>query len=264
MSLIEKARRFANSNQSEILQRDDYVRERLYPRPGDADYLHLSDLRLALEDIKEDVLLRVLDYGCGGSPYRLLFPNADYRRADYSGFENLNYVIAADSNVTEANETFDLILSTQVIEHVINVRAYFAECYRLLKPGGKVVCTTHGSYIDHGCPDDYQRWTAGGLRRDLESAGFMVRRIVKLTTGPRALMYFADRFNDWLCVQRTSGFALALWVLRSLIRRFRRQIHARCDRMFAAHRVVMDDLHEHPFYVNILAIAVKPDVLGGI
>src|SRR5262249_27613185 len=126
------------------IQEKDYLRQRLEPRRGDADYLHLSDLLMALRRFGSDKELSIMDYGCGGSPYRSLFPNSDYRRADFGEMKELDYVIGNDSKVVEADRTFDLILSTQVAEHVSDPQTYFAECFRLLKPGGQLICTTHG------------------------------------------------------------------------------------------------------------------------
>ena len=70
-------------NLGEHMSSDEYLRERLHPEYGDLTYLHLADLRLALEAIRTDRVIHLLDYGCGGSPYRSLFPNAIYKRADY-------------------------------------------------------------------------------------------------------------------------------------------------------------------------------------
>ena len=40
------------------------------------------------------------------------------------------------------DETFDLIISTEVIEHLENPRSVFREFNRLLRPGGEVIVTT--------------------------------------------------------------------------------------------------------------------------
>jgi SAM-dependent methyltransferase len=176
-----------------VIQNEDYTQKRLNPSRGDADYIHLVDLLRALSSHETSKNLTMLDFGCGGSPYRSLFPNADYRRADFDAMADLNYVIGCNSRVDERDQTFDLILSTQVAEHVTSATDYFAECHRLLKPGGRLICTTHGIYPDHGCPYDFQRWTADGLKRDLETAGFSVAEMKKLTTNARALMYFLKR-----------------------------------------------------------------------
>ncbi len=41
-----------------------------------------------------------------------------------------------------ANDTFDYVISFQVIEHIEDDLAYLKEIQRVLKPGGKFICTT--------------------------------------------------------------------------------------------------------------------------
>ncbi len=119
------------------LESAEYNRCRLAPAHGDPHhYLHLSDLRLALDAFKTETQITVLDFGCGGSPYRALFPNADYRRADVVDVANLDYAIDAEPR-HGATGKFDLILSTQVLEHIPDPAAYLNDCHRLLK---KVAC----------------------------------------------------------------------------------------------------------------------------
>ena len=141
-------------NLGEHIRDNEYLRERLYPQEEDFTYLHLADLRMALEAVRTDLPITILDYGCGGSPYRSLFPNAIYKRADYlqDGIDRLDYVLSEDSRVKESDNEFDFILSTQVLEHVGSPAIYLAECFRLLKPGGTLYITTHGTYPDHALP----------------------------------------------------------------------------------------------------------------
>jgi len=49
---------------------------------------------------------------------------------------DLNYPIGVPDN------SFDVIVSTEVIEHLENPRATFREFHRILRPGGKLVVTT--------------------------------------------------------------------------------------------------------------------------
>src|ERR1035437_1063258 len=144
---------------------DEHLRQRIEPRPGDSLYLHLSDLRLALQAHATDAKLDLLDFGAGCSPYRSLFPKANYRRADFAigTGEGLDFVLNESLLVAAPDNSFDLVLSTQVLEHVEQPENYLKECLRLLRPGGKLVLTTHGIYAAHPCPLDLHRWTADGL-----------------------------------------------------------------------------------------------------
>lgn len=240
------------------LSSTEYVRERLHPEAGDPTYLHLSDLRVGIDTIRTDTAITVLDYGCGGSPYRALFPMADYRRADYAGGgDRLDYVLSTDGLVNEEDETFDLILSTQVLEHVPDTRLYLKECFRLLKHDGHLYITTHGTYPDHGCPHDYYRWTAEGLAKDIRATGFDVIRIEKHTTGPRAAIFHCDCQIGNLRARRSTPFGIALLLFTRTYVRFRPWIHKMCDAHFPDTRVVTERLDEHPLYIVAACLAKR-------
>ncbi len=104
--------------------------------------------------------LRVLDVGCGNGAVCGEFLKrgcgvvgldlseqgvAIARKTHPSGrFE----VMAADEDVLErlGEEPFDLVISTEVVEHVYAPRAWARGCYKALKPGGHLICSTpyHG------------------------------------------------------------------------------------------------------------------------
>jgi SAM-dependent methyltransferase len=175
------------------LDAQEYIRERIEPTPGDTAYLHLADLLLGLKTLIPSNIARILDYGCGGSPYRPLFGACTYDRADLAGHLAVNFEYGPDSRLPVELGDYDCVLSTQVLEHVLSPTTYLAEAYRVLKPGGHLLLSTHGLFEDHACPYDYWRWTAYGLRKVVEETGFKVDRILKLTTGPRAAMFLAER-----------------------------------------------------------------------
>jgi len=171
----------------------EHARLRTQPRSTDIDYCHFADLNSFIQQHANANKISVLDFGAGSSPYQIYFPHADYRKADILEVPGLRYLIKPDSTVPETDETFDLILSTQVAEHVPNPDVYFKECFRLLKSGGKLILTTHGVWEEHGVPYDFQRWTEQGMRRDLKAAGFKQPEIFKLTCGFRALIFLFTR-----------------------------------------------------------------------
>lgn len=169
------------------------IQSKTHPCYSHCDYLHLADLNEFMKDRASSEPLTILDYGAGASPYRCYFPNADYRRADITGAPSLYYKIEPNSTVPELDNTFDLIISTQVAEHVVSPELYFKECLRLLKPGGRLILTTHGIWDEHGSPYDFQRWTDAGLLRDLQHSGFQKIALYKLTCGLRATLVILTR-----------------------------------------------------------------------
>lgn len=237
----------------------EYTDKRIVPKFGDSFYLHLSDLLMALTQFRTDEKLRILDYGCGGSPYKVLFPNSDYRRADFlqSKNDNLDYILTEDSRVDESDEFFDLILSTQVVEHVTDPKTYFSECYRLLKPQGHLICTTHGSFHDHGCPFDFQRWTADGLERDLRHVGFEVDKVLKITTGTRAFFTVAEMLVNDLFYPRSSLLGIILFAFRQFLLNSKTYIDKNLDKNRSFERVVCDKDNSYKFYIALLAVAGK-------
>jgi len=241
------------------------IRPHWHPAPRDPDYLVLRDLRDYLEQFRTDAPLQVLDYGAGNSPYRALFPNAIYKRADYLEYPGIDYMTDADGRVAEVAERFDLILSTQVAEHLANPACYLAEAFRLLKPGGRLIVTTHGVWEDHGAPYDFQRWTAVGLARDLAKAGFTQIETTKLTASRRAYLLL------WLRASaETGGAATPLGrLLRRGLRwfavRVRAVLHRWADWRWPQYCVVplgADHQGGPPFYIVVAAIAVRPPTLA--
>lgn len=103
----------------------------------------------------------VLDLGSGGRPYRYLFPNA--LGAD------LNYASGVDVQVDAhhlpfKDNSFNMIVSTEMLEHLERPWEAVAQMRRVIKPGGKLILTTRFIFPIHGAPYDYFRYTKFGLR----------------------------------------------------------------------------------------------------
>lgn len=142
---------------------------------------------------------RVLDFGCGTRPYEAWFRNAgaDYQGADIDGGHEVP--LRGDGSIAAADATFDMVTSFQVLEHVWDLATYLGESHRVLKPGGWLLLSTHGSWFYHPHPGDYRRWTGEGLRREVEAHGFRLLEM-RPVVGPLA----------WTSILRSFGAAYVL------------------------------------------------------
>jgi SAM-dependent methyltransferase len=236
----------------------EYLLQRSEPKPGETFYLHLSDLAEALRGIDAPQSgAHMLDFGCGGSPYRGFFPGAHYKTADFGDAPDLDFRIQSDGAIDAHGETFDVVLSTQVLEHIDNVDRYLDQCRLLLRPGGTLILTTHGTFEDHPCPGDFRRWTAEGLRIDLERRGFDVARVCKTTTNARALAFLLQTKGHWLCLSRKSPASWIFWLMRGWINRFPASFDRWCDRYMPNCRVVDIAKPGHTMYIGLFVVAKR-------
>ena len=106
---------------------------------------------------------RVLDVGCGLKPYYPFFATA----AEYVGLDDAQNQYADVHGVAERmpvpDGSFDIVLCTQVLEHVDDPVAAVRELHRVTAPGGRVLASTHGVMVFHPNPVDHWRWTHTGL-----------------------------------------------------------------------------------------------------
>ena len=162
--------------------------ERAKPRPWQTDWIMLRGLRrLVSEETKAHLRAgqSLVDMGCGDMPYRQIIEESGvrYQGADLGDQADLN--IDAAGKVNLPSQTADAVLSVQVLEHVLDLNAYCDEIRRLLRPGGTLFLSTHGTWLYHPHPEDHRRWMRTGLAADLESRGFKIEQMEALI-GPLA------------------------------------------------------------------------------
>jgi SAM-dependent methyltransferase len=61
------------------------------------------------------------------------------------------------------DKSFDLIINIAVMEHTQFPHIIASECYRILKPGGKLYCAIPFFQMYHPDPIDIQRYTITGI-----------------------------------------------------------------------------------------------------
>jgi SAM-dependent methyltransferase len=241
----------------ESMSSDVYIRERLQPRLRDIDYLHLKDLLAFITLMASKIKGDVFDYGCGCAPYRRFFSHCkSYIGADIAASQEVDRILKDDGMTQEANESYDTVLSTQVLEHIKEPELYLRECHRLLRPRGELILTTHGLFEEHGCPYDFQRWTCRGLEVLVEQSGFEVIESGKLTTEIRALVQL---FNQMILHLRCAGHPfihIPLAVLRKVYGRLLRPLLNWFADQFS-HQGMVDGSSRSSLYVCVFVRARK-------
>jgi SAM-dependent methyltransferase len=171
---------------------------RLYPRWSSSRYYAFAALRDALKEAIDDhVQLRaiVLDFGCGDRPYEPLVTarGAEYLGVDLPGTPQADRFVDEEGRIDAHDRSVDVVLSTQVLEHVDDPKAYLRETHRVLQANGILILSTHGYWRYHPHPKDLWRWTGQGLRKQIEEGGFEVLRVRGvLNVGAAGLQLFQD------------------------------------------------------------------------
>lgn len=178
---------------------------RLEPRIFDTDWLVLKGMRGLIARFADEIARPgavALDFGCGDRPYASLFTSRGcaYLGADMDGDHELR--IAPTGRLECGDDIADLVLSFQVLEHVRDLGVYFEEARRTLRPGGRLLLSTHGTWLYHPHPEDHRRWTRTGLIAEIERHGFRVEASEPVV-GPLA----------WTTMIRMTSFC---YVLRSI------------------------------------------------
>jgi 2-polyprenyl-3-methyl-5-hydroxy-6-metoxy-1,4-benzoquinol methylase len=177
-----------------------------------------TDMRSLARLIADRSPRHVLDFGCGTGSFLALL-QAEFGIADVEGLEisaeareraRTAYGLEVAGSVHELRrESYDVVLLLEVIEHVPDPNAFFAEVARLVRPGGTVLITTpavdnfEGRYMARHCahytaPSHVSLFTTKAMRTLLERHCFVPVHcatdpaVASVRTLARSLVYSLD------------------------------------------------------------------------
>ncbi len=149
---------------------------------------------------------RLLDIGCGVKPYESMFApyvtehvGVDHPDSPHSS--TAVDVLATAYDIPLPDASFDTILMSEVLEHLEEPADALAECFRLLRPSGKILVSVPMVWTLHEEPRDFYRFTPYGLQHLLSGAGFEVVDLVPLG-------------GQWLTLGLMFGYAVGQTPLR--------------------------------------------------
>ena len=164
------------------------VYERVTPSTTNSRYLVLTFLSSKMKEISSRLIneqkgLKILDVGCGLKPYRSYFGKMMYIGIDKSW--TVEWMKALDvqaiaENIPFKSNSFNIVLCTQVLEHLAFPEQALKEIHRVLKLGGWLILSTHGIWGEGHEIVDLWRWTSAGLRKMLGLKGFKVEEVYSM------------------------------------------------------------------------------------
>jgi SAM-dependent methyltransferase len=136
--------------------------DKAYPPEYFAAQIRKSDAKIAwqygrifgLAGVQQVDQLRVIDVGCGAGPGLRYLSG---RGALALGLDHSRYALQTALELSPAagvalndsalglpcaSQSADLVLLSELVEHIENPRPLYEECYRVLRPGGRIVVTT--------------------------------------------------------------------------------------------------------------------------
>lgn len=122
----------------------------------------------------------VLDAGAGEGFYKTFFDAAIYHATDFGKVEKAYghlHFISDLKMIPIADQSYDVVICTQVFEHLPEPALVIAELFRVLKPGGRIWFSAPFFFPEHEVPYDFYRYTRYGLRFLFEKAGFQMQEI---------------------------------------------------------------------------------------
>ena len=162
---------------------------------------------------------RVLDVGAGSAPYRALFAHCDYKTQDFAqlrddqlrhgGYAPIDVVCEANA-IPVPDASFDVVICTEVLEHVPEPIAVVREFGRIVAPGGRLILTAPlGSGIHQEPYHFYGGYTPFWYQRFLQEAGF---DSITIAANDGTLRHVAQETIRFARMTRPFGFAAPWYV----------------------------------------------------
>lgn len=162
----------------------------------------------------------IVDVGAGGQPFRSLVEHEGRRYVafDYSARRVPPPHARADAQRLPLRDaSCDVILATEVLEHLPDPAAALAEMARCLRPGGIAVLTVPFLFGLHEVPHDYSRPTPFALERWSADAGLAVQAMARLGTQAESLAVLCDQALSYRIDQRRRWRNPVLAAARALL-----------------------------------------------
>lgn len=147
------------------------------------EYFILNGLNLEISAVINNSILpafrngKVLDIGCGEQPLKKYFEQTHlYKGLDHcqNSKNNIDYLTTIDNPRLSLEDQFDIIICTEVMEHVFDWKIAFENMAKLCTASGVILITCPMFYPLHEEPYDFWRPTPYAISKFAELNGFNI------------------------------------------------------------------------------------------
>ena len=143
----------------------------------------------------------LLDFGCGTKAYEKLFEVEKYIGIDLETNDGHN--LPSDKidffydgkKLPFKNDNFDSVFSSEVFEHVFNLKEILLEINRVHKKNGLILVTMPFVWHEHEMPNDFGRYTSSGINNILKNSNY---EIIKHIKSPSFFLSTVQLFNSYI------------------------------------------------------------------
>ncbi len=123
---------------------------------------------LTPSEVRGKRVIEVGSYDMNGSlrPIVSAWSPAEYVGVDITPGPGVDMIVGADDILAKfGRERFDIVLTTEMVEHVRNWRTVFSNLKNITAPNGIIILTTRSpGFFYHPHPEDFWRYTADDMR----------------------------------------------------------------------------------------------------
>ncbi|MDX9970360.1 MAG: class I SAM-dependent methyltransferase [Candidatus Gracilibacteria bacterium] len=130
------------------MNRQEFYRDKY--KAKNSEWMDSQSIYKILINERVNTNTKILDIGCGhGDFMKEVYDKTNFSFGidpDASALEKNSFIknkfVASAEKLPFQDNTFDIVVSAWVLEHIQNPRESFSEIFRVLKPGGKVIFLT--------------------------------------------------------------------------------------------------------------------------
>ncbi len=172
------------SSKNELSERNGWMG--YWPKEGWKGILDPENGRIRMFLIEEAKKLThgalILDAGAGKRPYKDIFLKFNYESCDMpGGFYSENHNFECDlSDIPKPDNSYDVVVLTQVLEHVPSPKDVLSEINRILKKDGRLLISVPLNGPLHGEPWHFYHFTHYGISELAKSCNYNIISVEKI------------------------------------------------------------------------------------